>query len=211
MNVALDRMWRKRSQPLWDVTTIAWTKEVKTRKFSVKTTDFLAKIWTRNSRMWGLMLSILTFVHETSVCLDDNYWLCHFRERLFWNWQVTCQNKWNIKLWLRSIIQGYNFCGRYRAVHKIGNISTKKFKTEGVLQSHKYNYLIGFMSALSNFLLFVSLCANASTFNQLKPSGYVFHHHEVGLTFKNSTFCPKSALMIFVWFYNKRWLFPIQH
>jgi hypothetical protein len=165
MNGALYRMWWKRSQPLWAVNTIFWMKEVKTQKFSVKKINFLAKIWTRNSRMWGLMLSILTFARETSVCLDDNYWFCHFQERLFRNWQIMCQSKPNIKLWLRGSIQVYMFSDHYRVVHKIRNVSTKKFKTKGVLQSHRYNYLIGFMWAVSNFWLFVSLCAKASTFN----------------------------------------------
>jgi hypothetical protein len=169
-------MRRKSSQPLWDVTTISWIKEVKTRKFSVKTANFLAKIWTRNSRMWGLMLSILTFGHGTLVCLDDNYWFCHSQERLFRNWQVMCQSKLNIKLWLWSVIQIYLFYDHYRGVHKIGNVSTKKFEADDFLRSHRCHYLIGFVWAVSNFWLFVSLCANASTFNHLKPSGYVIYH-----------------------------------
>jgi hypothetical protein len=74
MNWAMDRMWRKRSQPIWDIITNFWRKEVRIRKVSVKTANFQVKIWTRNSRMWGLILSILTFGHGTLVGLDDNYY-----------------------------------------------------------------------------------------------------------------------------------------
>jgi hypothetical protein len=66
-----------------------------------------------------------------------------------------CHSKLNIKLWLPSVIQIYLFCDHYRGVHKTGNVSTKKFKTEDVSQSNRCNYLIGFIWAASNFFLLV--------------------------------------------------------
>lgn len=107
MNGALIRMWRKRSQPLWDITTISWKKEVTARKVLVKTANFQAKIWIRNCRMWGLKRSIPAFGHGTLVGLGNNYWFCHLQEGLFRNWQVMCQSKLHIKLWLRRVIKIY--------------------------------------------------------------------------------------------------------
>lgn len=156
MNGALDRMWRKRSQPVWDITTISWKKEVRTRKHSVKTANFQVKTWTRNSGMWGLMLSILTFGHGNLVGLDYNYCSASFSKDYF-EIVKLCARASCTSHCGSEVLSASTFCNHYRGVHKIGNFSTKKFKTEGVVQSHRRNYLIGFVWRVSNIWSLFSL------------------------------------------------------